>query len=41
MTGRVGAAMLIGSVVFMVITLFEQIPVIGWDQPATAELPKT
>jgi len=29
-TGRVGAAMLIGSVVFLVITLFEQIPVIGW-----------
>ena len=29
-TGRVGAAMLIGSVVFIVITLFEQIPVIGW-----------
>jgi hypothetical protein len=29
-TGRVGAAVLIGSVVFIVITLFEQIPVIGW-----------
>ena len=30
MTGRVGAAMLLGSVVFLVITAFEQIPVIGW-----------
>jgi hypothetical protein len=29
-TGRVGATMLIGSLVFIVITLFEQIPVIGW-----------
>ena len=30
MTGRLGTAMLIGSLVFIVITLFEQIPVIGW-----------
>ena len=30
MTGRVGAAMLLGSIVFLVITAFEQLPVIGW-----------
>ena len=30
MTGRVGAAMLVGSIVFLVITAFEQLPVIGW-----------
>jgi hypothetical protein len=29
-TGRVGAAMLLGSIVFLVITAFEQLPVIGW-----------
>jgi hypothetical protein len=29
-TGRVGGTMVIGSVVFIVITLFEQIPVVGW-----------
>jgi hypothetical protein len=29
-TGRVGGTILIGSVVFIVITLFEQIPVVGW-----------
>jgi len=29
-TGRVGLTMVIGSLVFVVITLFEQIPVIGW-----------
>jgi hypothetical protein len=29
-TGRVGVAIVIGSLVFIVITLFEQIPVIGW-----------
>jgi hypothetical protein len=27
---RVGGAIVIGSVVFIVITLFEQIPVVGW-----------
>ena len=30
MTGRVGTAMLLGSIVFLVITAFEQLPVIGW-----------
>ena len=30
MTGRVGGMVLIGSLVFIVITLFEQIPVVGW-----------
>ncbi len=30
MRGRLGLTLLIGSVVFVVITLFEQIPVIGW-----------
>ena len=30
MTGRVGVPMLVGSLVFIVITLFEQIPVVGW-----------
>ena len=30
MTSRVGAALLIGSIVFLVITAFEQLPVIGW-----------
>ena len=30
MTGRLGGALLIGSLVFVAITLFEQIPVIGW-----------
>jgi len=29
-SARLGGTMLIGSVVFVVITLFEQIPVIGW-----------
>jgi len=29
-TGRVGGMVLIGSLVFIVITLFEQIPVVGW-----------
>jgi hypothetical protein len=28
--GRVGGTILIGSVIFIVITLFEQIPVVGW-----------
>ena len=28
--GRVGAVMLLGSLVFLVITAFEQLPVIGW-----------
>lgn len=30
MTGRVGATTIIGSLVFIAITLFEQIPVVGW-----------
>lgn len=30
MTVRVGGAIVIGSLVFIVITLFEQIPVVGW-----------
>ena len=30
MTGRVGGAILVGAVVFVVISLFEQIPVLGW-----------
>ncbi|MEP7003753.1 MAG: hypothetical protein ABI888_04365 [Chloroflexota bacterium] len=30
MTGRSGATALIGSLVFLVITFFEQIPVVGW-----------
>jgi len=30
LTGRIGVTMLVGAVVFVVITLFEQIPVIGW-----------
>ena len=30
MTSRDGAALLIGSIVFLVITAFEQLPVIGW-----------
>ena len=30
MTGRVGGAILLGAVVFVVISLFEQIPVLGW-----------
>ena len=30
MTARVGTAMLLGSIVFLVITAFEQVPVIGW-----------
>lgn len=30
MSGRVGGTVLVGSVVFIVITLFEQIPVVGW-----------
>ena len=30
MTGRVGGTVLSGSLVFIVITLFEQIPVVGW-----------
>ena len=30
MTARVGTAMLLGSIVFLVITAFEQLPVIGW-----------
>lgn len=30
MTGRVGGAMLLGSIVFLIITAFEQLPVIGW-----------
>ena len=29
-TGPVGAAVLLGSIVFLVITAFEQLPVIGW-----------
>jgi hypothetical protein len=29
-SGRVGGTVLVGSVVFIVITLFEQIPVVGW-----------
>jgi len=29
-TGRVGGAVLLGSVILLVITAFEQIPVIGW-----------
>jgi len=28
--GRVGVAMLLGALVFLVITAFEQLPVIGW-----------
>jgi hypothetical protein len=28
--GRVGAVVLLGSLVFLVITAFEQLPVIGW-----------
>ncbi len=30
MTGRLGGVMLLGVLVFVVITLFEQIPVVGW-----------
>ncbi|HTH70674.1 MAG TPA: hypothetical protein VL493_05290 [Candidatus Saccharimonadales bacterium] len=30
MSVRVGGAIVIGSVVFIVITLFEQVPVVGW-----------
>ena len=30
MTPRVGVALLLGSLIFVVITFFEQIPVIGW-----------
>jgi hypothetical protein len=30
MTARLGGTMLVGSLVFVVITFFEQIPVIGW-----------
>lgn len=30
MTPRVGMALLLGSLIFVVITFFEQIPVIGW-----------
>ena len=30
MTARVGTAMLLGSILFLVITAFEQLPVIGW-----------
>ncbi len=30
MTARVGTALLLGSIVFLVITAFEQLPVIGW-----------
>jgi hypothetical protein len=30
MTGRIGATMLLGSIVFLVITAIEQVPVIGW-----------
>lgn len=30
MSGRAGVSILIGSAVFVVITLFEQLPVIGW-----------
>ena len=29
-TGRVGRATLLGAIVFLVITAFEQLPVIGW-----------
>jgi hypothetical protein len=29
-TARIGGALLLGSLVFVAITLFEQIPVIGW-----------
>lgn len=30
MTARLGGVLLIGSLVFVVITLFEQIPIVGW-----------
>ena len=30
MTGRLGGTMLLGVLIFVVITLFEQIPVVGW-----------
>jgi hypothetical protein len=30
MTGRIGATVLLGSIVFLVITAIEQVPVIGW-----------
>lgn len=30
MTARLGGTLLVGCLVFLVITLFEQIPVIGW-----------
>lgn len=30
MTGRLGATVLLGALIFVAITLFEQIPVVGW-----------
>lgn len=30
MTGRTGATLLLGSLIFIAITFFEQLPVIGW-----------
>ena len=30
MTGRLGGTLILGSLIFVAITLFEQIPVLGW-----------